>query len=66
MWRDKLFGGKMVKNWDFRANYCGDGGQILGGCLGNYWGDGGKILGGCIPHPPGICSPAGTSAKLQA
>ena len=37
---------------DFGANYWGDGGQILGGCLGNYWGDGGQILGGCIPPPP--------------
>ena len=42
----------MVKNWDFGANYWGDGGRILGGCVGNYWGDGGQILGGCIPPSP--------------
>ena len=46
----------MVKNWDFGANYWGDGGQILGGCLGNNGGMGVKYWEDVSPHPPGFAA----------
>ena len=58
VWREKLFGGKMVKKWDFGANYWGDGGRILGG--GDVWaiivGMGSNIGGMYPPIPPGFAA----------
>ena len=39
VWREKLFGGEMVKKLDFRANF-------FGGMGVKYWGDVWAIIGG--------------------